>query len=103
MQIRYIDENGKTIKTQNRTRGRLPKGAIKIAEGVYTAPAKDDSEPFKPEYITVDSNAKIVSRTPKGRGRTAKGFTLMKDGDLAGHYIMVVSDTTTVVEKTKNA
>ncbi len=103
MQIRFIDSEGKVVQTVTRTKGRLPKGAIKVAEGVYTAPAKDDSEPFKSEYITVDSNAKIVSRAPKGRGRTAKGFTLMTDGDLAGHYIMVVSETTTVVEDAKNA
>lgn len=99
----FVDENGNELRREPLTRGRPPKGAVKMNEDgdwykkgdIVVHPVKDET--FRPECITVDAEGNVVHREPKGRGNRDKklikdGYVKQTDGEFEGHWLKTVTE-----------
>ena len=79
--IVYFNKDGVETHRAIKSKGRPPKGAVKTEDGDFHIFPQDEVVKEGIFYIIQDEDGSIISKEPKGRGRSKPGYEKREDGN----------------------
>lgn len=99
----FLDAEGNEIERKPLGPGKPPKNSTKDADGNLICPfvEKVVVSTQNSDYVTLDADGNELHREARkpGRGRPKKGFERQTDGEYAGHYVKIMTETPVASQK----